>query len=29
MEARYREIIVQRVKDKWYNWTESEKEGKE
>jgi hypothetical protein len=28
MEARYREIIVQRVKDKWYNWTESEKKAR-
>lgn len=28
MEAKYREIIVQRVKDTWYNWTEAEKKSR-
>ena len=28
MEERYREIIVQRIKDTWYNWTESEKKAR-
>ena len=28
MESKYREIIVQRVKDTWYNWTESEKKAR-